>query len=70
MNKTAVKTPAAPVVLKRILVRCAATGKLNVTGQTVDESLFPTAKLKNTKLTCAHCGLVHNWTKKDVVLAR
>jgi hypothetical protein len=65
-----VRSAPAATGIKQILVRCATTGKLNVTGQTIEESRFATAKLKKTRLTCAHCGQVHNWTKKDVVLAR
>ncbi len=57
-------------IIKRILVRCPSTAKLTPTGQTVEEQLWATAKVKNTRLSCSHCGEVHNWTKKDVVLAR
>jgi len=55
---------------KSLLVRCPSTSKLNDTGKTVEEKLWPTAKVKTQKLTCAHCGSVHTWTKKDVVLGR
>jgi hypothetical protein len=57
-------------VIKRILVRCPSTAKLTPTGQTIEEQLWPTTKVKNTRLSCSHCGGVHTWTKKDVVLAR
>ncbi|MEP6777405.1 MAG: hypothetical protein ABI944_03045 [Chthoniobacterales bacterium] len=60
------KTP----MIKRILVRCPATAKLTPTGMTIDEDLYADTPLKNHKLTCPHCQQVHNWTKKDVVLAR
>ena len=73
MNKfmltRSLKEPKGPVI-KRILVRCPSTGKLTPTGQTVEEALWETAKLKKPRLTCPHCRQVHNWTKKDVVLAR
>jgi hypothetical protein len=26
--------------------------------------------MKTQKFTCAHCGSVHTWTKKDVILGR
>jgi hypothetical protein len=59
-----------PIIIKRILVRCPATSRLTETGQTINEQLWAAAKLKASKLTCPHCRQVHNWTKKDVVLAR
>jgi hypothetical protein len=66
---TLVQKAKGPAV-KRILVRCPSTAKLTVTGQTVREELWPAAKIKNNKLSCSHCGRIHVWTKKDVVLAR
>ena len=63
------KEPTGPVI-KRILVRCPATAKLAATGKTVEEALWAETKLKRPRLTCPHCGEVHSWTKKDVVLAR
>jgi hypothetical protein len=62
--------PATGPVIKRILVRCPSTGKLAPTGKTVEESAWETTKLNRPRLTCPHCREVHNWTKKDVVLAR
>jgi hypothetical protein len=53
-----------------LLVRCPSTSKLTDTGRTVKEKLWPTAKVKTQKFTCAHCGGVHTWTKDDVVLGR
>jgi aspartate carbamoyltransferase regulatory subunit len=64
------QTIEKPPVIKRILVRCPGTAKLTPTGQTIEESLFATMRLSSNKLNCPHCGQVHNWTKKDVVLAR
>jgi hypothetical protein len=64
-----IKIPTGPVI-KRILVRCSVTAKLNVTGQTIEESRFASMRLTNNKLTCTHCGQVHHWAKKDVILAR
>jgi hypothetical protein len=58
------------VSIKSLLVRCPSTSKLSDTGQTVEESGWAKAKLKSQKLTCAHCGAVHAWTKKDVILGR
>jgi hypothetical protein len=55
---------------KRILVRCPVTAKLTPTGQVVEEELWTGTKLKARRLTCVHCAQVHDWTKKDVVLAR
>jgi len=57
-------------MIKRILVRCPATAKLTATGQTVEEELWGEAKLKTHKVICPHCQGLHDWTKKDVVLAR
>jgi len=57
-------------MIKRILVRCPSTAKLTATGQTVDEELWEQTKPKKHKVNCAHCAQVHDWTKKDVVLAR
>lgn len=55
---------------KRILVRCPSTAKLTPTGQVVEEETWAEAKMKPTKVSCQHCQTVHEWTKKDVVLAR
>jgi hypothetical protein len=60
----------AKVGLKSLLVRCPSTSKLTDTGRTIDEKLWPAAKVKGQRLTCAHCGKVHNWEKADVVLGR
>ncbi len=58
-------------MIKRVLVRCPSTAKLTPTGQTVDEEHWETTKLKAPKkLECPHCQGTHEWTKKDVVLAR
>jgi hypothetical protein len=62
--------PATDSKLKSLLVRCPATSRLTDTGQTIDEKLWPLAKIKSQKLTCSHCGDVHHWNKKDVVLGR
>jgi len=56
--------------LKSLLVRCPSTSKLTDTGRTIKEKLWPTAKVKAQKFTCAHCGGVHTWTKENVVLGR
>jgi hypothetical protein len=63
------KVKTGPVI-KRLLVRCPSTAKLTPTGQTIEEQLWAGAKVKTPKFTCPHCRQVHNWTKKDVVLAR
>ena len=57
-------------MIKQILVRCPATAKLTPTGQTVEEESWGATKLKTNKVTCPHCQGRHDWTKKDVVLAR
>jgi len=62
--------PATGPVIQRILVRCPSTGKLAPTGKTVEESAWDTTKLNRPRLTRPHSHQVHNWTKKDVVLAR
>ena len=62
--------PATGPVIKRILVRCPSTGKLTDTGQTVEEEAWADTKVRTQKLTCKHCGGVHDWTKKDVILGR
>jgi hypothetical protein len=56
--------------LKSLLVRCPSTSKLTNTGRTIEQKLWPAAKMKQQKFTCAHCGAVHSWTKADVVLGR
>jgi len=56
--------------IKSLLVRCPSTSKLTDTGQTIQEEHWPAAKLKTQKLTCAHCGGIHSWTKSDVILGR
>jgi hypothetical protein len=55
--------------IKSLLVRCPSTSKLTDTGR-IEEKRWQTATLKTQKFTCAHCGGVHTWTKKDVVLGR
>jgi hypothetical protein len=69
MLTRSLKEPTGPVI-KRILVRCPSTAKLAPTGKTVEEALWAETKLNRPRLTCPHCGEVHSWTKKDVVLAR
>src|SRR5262250_2706660 len=56
--------------IKSLLVRCSFTSKLTNTGQTIEEKRGRRAKIKTQKFPCAHCGCVHTWTKKDVVLGR
>lgn len=56
--------------LKSLLVRCPATSRLTDTGRTIDEKLWADAEVKTQKVICSHCGAVHNWEKKDVVLGR
>jgi hypothetical protein len=56
--------------IKSLLVRCPSTSKLTDTGMTIEEKRWPLAKMKTQKFTCAHCGGVHTWTKKDVILGR
>ncbi len=57
-------------MIKRILVRCPVTKKLNVTGITIEEDRFAGATLKTKAVTCAHCGGTHEWDKKQAILAR
>jgi len=56
--------------LKSLLVRCPSTSKLTDTGRTIEQKLWPAAKMVRQKFTCAHCGAVHSWTKADVILGR
>ncbi|PYI49282.1 MAG: hypothetical protein DMF10_01805 [Verrucomicrobia bacterium] len=56
--------------IKSLLVRCPSTSKLTDTGMTIEEKRWQEATVKTQKVTCAHCGSVHTWTKKDVVLGR
>ena len=56
--------------IKSLLVRCPTTSRLTDTGRTIEEKLWAGTKLKNQKVTCSHCGAVHRWAKKDVVLGR
>jgi hypothetical protein len=63
------KAKAGPSI-KSLLVRCPSTSKLTDTGRTIEEKLWQTATVKTQKFTCVHCGSVHTWTKKDVVLGR
>jgi len=62
--------PKLQAGLKSLLVRCPSTSKLTDTGHTIDEKMWPDAKVKPQKLACAHCGEVHTWEKSDVVLGR
>jgi hypothetical protein len=62
--------PNAGAGLKSLLVRCPSTSKLTDTGRTIEQNLWPAAKMKRQKFICAHCGAVHSWTKADVVLGR
>jgi hypothetical protein len=63
------KIKAGPNI-KSLLVRCPSTSKLTDTGRTIEEKRWPTVKLKTQRFTCAHCGGVHSWKKKDVILGR
>jgi len=62
--------PKAGINMKSLLVRCPSTSKLTDTGRTIEERRWSRATLKTQKLSCAHCGGVHTWTKKDVILGR
>ena len=64
-----VKAKRAPTV-KSLLVRCPKTSRLTDTGQTIEEKLWAGATVKSQKVACSHCGSVHSWNKKDVVLGR
>ena len=57
-------------VIKRILVRCPVTKKLNVTGVVIEEDAFVATDLKPGRVACSHCGETHSWNKKEVILAR
>ncbi|OLA95491.1 MAG: hypothetical protein DMF12_10950 [Verrucomicrobia bacterium] len=63
------KSKAGPNI-KSLLVRCPSTSKLTDTGRTVEANRWQTAKLKIQKFTCEHCGGIHTWTKKDIILGR
>ena len=56
--------------LKSLLARCPSTSKLTDTGRTIEEERWAAVKLKTQKLTCAHCGSIHTWTKNEVILGR
>jgi len=60
----------AGLKIKSLLVRCPSTSKLTDTGKTVDEKRWAATKVSTQKFRCAHCGQIHVWTKKDVVLGR
>jgi hypothetical protein len=60
----------AGLKIKSLLVRCPFTSKLTDTGRTIEEKRWQTAKVKSQKFTCEHCGSVHTWTKKDIILGR
>jgi hypothetical protein len=62
--------PKAGPIIKSLLVRCPSTSKLTDTGQTIEETRWQAAKVRTQKFTCAHCGSIHTWTKKDVILGR
>jgi len=62
--------PKVGAGLKSLLVRCPSTSKLTDTGRTIEEKRWPAAEVKPETFTCAHCGMVHSWTKADVVLGR
>ena len=56
--------------IKSLLVRCPSTSKLTDTGRTIEEKRWQKATVKTQKFNCPHCGNLHTWTKKDVVLGR
>jgi len=56
--------------MRSLLVRCPSTSKLTDTGRTMEEKRWQTAKVKGQKVICSHCGKVHTWAKKDVILGR
>jgi hypothetical protein len=57
-------------VIKRILVRCPVTKRLNVTGVVIEEDVFKATDLKPGTVACSHCGGTHDWNKQEVILAR
>jgi hypothetical protein len=64
------RKPKAGPSIKSLLVRCPSTSKLADTGRTTEEERWEAAKVRTQKFTCAHCGNIHTWTKKDVILGR
>jgi hypothetical protein len=56
--------------IKSLLVRCPSTSKLIDTGNTMEQERWETAVVKTSKLKCTHCGQMHAWAKKDVILGR
>ena len=69
MPRRQIKAASGPVI-KRILIRCSVTAKLTDTLEKIEESAFARAKPMQKQFRCAHCGQLHRWTNKDVVLAR
>jgi len=60
----------ASLNIKSLLVRCPSTSKLIDTGNTMEQERWEEAVVKTTKLKCSHCGQMHSWEKKDVILGR
>jgi hypothetical protein len=57
-------------VIKRILVRCPTTKKLNATGMVIEEDVFAATEVRSGTVACVHCGEKHAWNKTEVILAR
>jgi hypothetical protein len=60
--------PNAGADLKNLLLHCPSTSKLTDTGRTIEQKLWPAAKVKRQKFGCAHRGAVHSWTKQTLCL--
>ena len=54
--------------MANIMIKCPKTGKLVLTGISMDKKSFETAKLEDNTVRCPACRGYHTWSKKDAVL--
>jgi endogenous inhibitor of DNA gyrase (YacG/DUF329 family) len=52
-----------------LMITCPTTKKPVPTGIAMDKESFKTATLTNNSVSCAACGKMHTWSKKDAYVA-
>ena len=70
LHKLLVADVRSSRVIKRMLVRCPITKKLNATGMVIEEDVFAATEVRSGTVACVHCGEKHAWNKTEVILAR
>jgi hypothetical protein len=55
-------------MLRKVMIRCATSGRPLHTGLDVREETFQSLDLTDRRVHCPHCGDTHLWSKADAWL--